>query len=383
MYPAFADKEKATQKELADALVNTDAEKFAQQQQQTTENYDKLIEKAAGDADMIAKLQAQKLELLAEQEKTYNEKIVADKKAVDDKAKEDADKAYKDKIDAISKGYDKEKALLIEKDLSDKEFTKQNDQLELDELQKKLDATEKNNEEYYKLELALYQKKKEIKDKDFEETIKNLNAAYDIGASITQGLMDLDKAATDAKLANQNLTDEEFNKIAKESFEKQKKLQYALAVIDAAKAVTSIIAQYPKFDGGFAMTAALITAGITTGVSIAKISATEYQAKSGGGGAKKATGSTYAQGGLLGGPSHDLGGIKTSLGELEGGEFVVNRRATMDFMPLLNQMNASGNTPGPEMSQQQQQPVIKTYVVASDMSSQQEANARLQALSML
>jgi len=378
-----ADKEKALQKELADALINTDAEKFAQQQQQTTDNYNKLIEKAAGNADMIAKLEAQKLELLAEQEKAYNEKVVADKKAAEDKAKADADKAYKDKIDAISKGYDQEKALLIQKDLSDKEFRKQNDQLELDEIQKKLDATEKNNEEYYKLELDLYNKKKEIKDKDRDETIANLNAGYEIAASLAQGLLDLDQATTDAKLANQNLSEAEREKIAKESFEKQKKLQYALAVIDAAKSVTSIIAQYPKFDGGFAMTAALVVAGIATAVNIAKIASTQYQPKSGGGAAKKATGSAYAEGGLLGGPSHDLGGIRTSMGELEGGEFVVNRRATMDFMPLLNQINAAGNTPAPEMSSNSQQPIIKTYVVASEMSSQQEADAKLSALARL
>jgi len=154
-------------------------------------------------------------------------------------------------------------------------------------------------------------------------------------------------------------------------------------VIDAAKSVTSIIAEYPKFDGGIAMTAALIITGIATAVNIAKIASTQYQPKSGGGGAKKATGSAYAQGGLLGGPSHDLGGIKTSLGELEGGEFVVNRRATMDFMPLLNQINAAGQTPGPEMSKSQDQPIIKTYVVASEMSSEQEANAKLSALARL
>jgi len=35
------------------------------------------------------------------------------------------------------------------------------------------------------------------------------------------------------------------------------------------------------------------------------------------------------------------------------------------------------------MTQQQQQPVIKTYVVASEMTSQQEANAKLSSLATL
>jgi hypothetical protein len=72
-----------------------------------------------------------------------------------------------------------------------------------------------------------------------------------------------------------------------------------------------------------------------------------------------------------------MGGVRTSLGELEGGEFVMNRRSTANFLPLLEQMNAMGNEGGPQMSQAQATPVIKTYVVASDMTSQQEANARI------
>jgi hypothetical protein len=93
-------------------------------------------------------------------------------------------------------------------------------------------------------------------------------------------------------------------------------------------------------------------------------------------------GSMYAEGGLLTGRSHNLGGIKTSMGQLEGGEFVMNRRATANFLPLLQAINSQGNTPGPQIGQYQQQP-IKTYVVATDMTSQQEANAKLNALARL
>ena len=70
------------------------------------------------------------------------------------------------------------------------------------------------------------------------------------------------------------------------------------------------------------------------------------------------------------------------MGELEGGEFVMNRRATANFLPLLQAINSQGNTPGPQIGQYQQQ-VVKTYVVASDMTSQQEANAKLNALARL
>jgi hypothetical protein len=382
-----ADKELAVQKELADALVNTDQEKFDKQQQDTTDNYNKLIEKAEGNAEMIAKLEAQKLELLKEQEEQFNKDQENKKKASEEKILADAKEVYEKRISEIEKSYDKEAALLEQKGLSDRELRKQQDELELKELEDKLAATEKNTDEYYKLELELYRKKKEIRDKDFEETIANLNAGYDIAASLGQGLMELDAIRTETKLANENLTEQEREKIAKESFEKQKKLQYAMALIDAAKAVTSIIAQYPKFDGGFAMTAALITTGITTAFNIAKISATQYQSKSSTG-AKSAEGpktapSRYQMGGVLSGPTHDMGGIKTALGELEGGEFVMNRRSTANFLPILEQLNNLGNVPGAQVPAMTQTPIVKTYVVASDMTSQQEADSKLSQLARL
>jgi hypothetical protein len=77
-----------------------------------------------------------------------------------------------------------------------------------------------------------------------------------------------------------------------------------------------------------------------------------------------------------------MGGIRTAMGELEGGEFVVNRRATANFMPILEAINSLGNTKAAEVPMAQT-PIVKTYVVATDMTSQQEANARLNALARL
>ena len=126
----------------------------------------------------------------------------------------------------------------------------------------------------------------------------------------------------------------------------------------------------------------------STGFALSKISQTQYESKSSGAGAakSKSPGGTYGSlqtGGLLGGPSHDMGGIQTALGEVEGGEYVVNRRSSANFLPLLEQINSVGNNPGPEMANQTQTPVIKTYVVASEMTSQQEANAKLSSLATL
>lgn len=54
--------------------------------------------------------------------------------------------------------------------------------------------------------------------------------------------------------------------------------------------------------------------------------------------------SKMEKGGLLSGPRHSEGGIKAGGVEMEGGEYVVNRRATKRYLPLLEEVNAWGNT---------------------------------------
>lgn len=56
-----------------------------------------------------------------------------------------------------------------------------------------------------------------------------------------------------------------------EMFGQSKELAIVQAGINGALAVTSILAQYPKFDGGFAMWAGILAAGITTVAQISKI----------------------------------------------------------------------------------------------------------------
>jgi hypothetical protein len=241
-------------------------------------------------------------------------------------------------------------------------------------------------------EIKAIKDKADDEDKKLEEDKRNRrNAAaqesFNLASSTISQILSLEQAALSASLSNEKLTEAEREKIAKESFEKQKKLQIALALIDSAKTVTSILAQYPKFDGGIAMFAALATTAVTLGFAIAKINAVQYESPnrstSSTSSSPQSSPSTYEQGGLLMGNSHDMGGIRTSMGELEGGEFVMNRRATANFLPLLESINTIGNTPGPQIPVASPTPIIKTYVVATDMTSQQEANARLNALARL
>jgi hypothetical protein len=260
-------------------------------------------------------------------------------------------------------------------------------------LQAQIDILKKAGKDTADLEEELANLRKEKRDKDVEDTKEAeekkkqarqeaLQAGLEFASNTANQLIELERMRLDAQLADQSLSEEQREKIAKESFEKQKKLQIALALIDAAKTTTSILAQYPKFDGGIAMFAALATTAITLGVSIAKIKSTEY---SGGkaGGASKPAGSKFEEGGLVSGPGHGMGGVKTAVGELEGGEFIVNRIAAQQFLPFLERINTLGDSAGERMMGTQQAPIIKTYVVASDVSSQQEANKRIADLSKI
>jgi hypothetical protein len=111
-------------------------------------------------------------------------------------------------------------------------------------------------------------------------------------------------------------------------FGQSKALSSAMALINGAQAITSILAQYPKFDGGFAMTAAIISAGATTAAQVAKINGVKFE-----------------KGGIqeIGGKRHSSGGTKFwgedgTQFEAEAGEGIgiLNRNAFASFMDFNN-----------------------------------------------
>jgi hypothetical protein len=103
-------------------------------------------------------------------------------------------------------------------------------------------------------------------------------------------------------------------------------------------------------------------------------------------------GRNYGNGGLLEGPRHAAGGMMINA---EGGEAVMTRGAVTMFAPLLSTLNQMGggtsfgkgvvgqaNYDAP-MSSNSNTPIIKTYVVSNELTSQAEKNARLKDLSTL
>ena len=430
----FNDKKKAEKEKAAQEAASADEKEnqkqldaIKRQQQAEDELY---IAQAANDQDrerrtLERKQQRGQEELQAEidkyaniktrtkeEEETLNElkkalglRVLADKETLnallDKQAQVQKDKAIANAKDEFEKTkgyveafYKAKEAEILNSGKTQEEIESE---LEANELAR-LDALKIAYEDYGQsvvdIDLEKAKKLNEIRKKDTEAdkksqeekreaAFKSAEAVLNLASSTLSQLLDLEKTKLEAQLADQALSEEQREKIAKESFEKQKKLQIALALVDAAKTTTSILAQYPKFDGGIAMFAALAVTAVTLGMAIAKIKAVQYVSPNKSTKPKKDnTGSMYQEGGMLQGPGHDLGGIRTSMGELEGGEFVVNRRSAANFLPLLESINSLGNTPGPQV-QMQQTPIVKTYVVATDVTSAQEANARIAALARM
>ena len=266
-------------------------------------------------------------------------------------------------------------------------------QEEIDELEKKNESDKRDlrRQELEEEKEERIANEQAIADASIELAATTFNAIRELRQiSLNNQLSDLE-VAKGKELGVDGLTEqakyeielkyyEQSEALKEQAFKSDQRLQYALALIDLSKMITSTLAQYPKFDGGIAMIAALVTQTAVITANIAKIAATKYQPapRPQPPQAEGGKGSKFEQGGLLSGPSHSMGGIKTAFAEMEGNEFVVNRRATSAFLPILESINNTGRftsngVPGPGGIA----PIFKTYIVASDVSTQQEMDRKI------
>ena len=136
----------------------------------------------------------------------------------------------------------------------------------------------------------------------------------------------------------------EENDIDKKIFEAEKKQDRQNATTDYLQSLASIIPNLIIYDKeGNPVKLAIksaISAGLTTaayGAELAAISQKKFFPKK------------FAEGGMVNGPSHDQGGVPFSVRgqggyEMEGGEYVINKRATAMHRDLLDRINKSGMT---------------------------------------
>lgn len=265
--------------------------------------------------------------------------------------------------------------------------------------------------------IADYQKMKNqeeierIKAKYLEQqTLLDENYAKDIAAAEAAGTDTTaikEEYAYQASIIEYNQKMEEY-KLGKKGFESNKGVQIAQALIAG---IQGAIASYTSLAGipvvgpvlgGIAAAAAAASAAFqvatirkTTFTGTPPVMPEKKSSKGGGsaGAGEASAASKFAYGGLLNGPKHEEGGIPTEFGQLEGGEFVVNRSATAAFLPLLDKINSMGSGSGAltntsssaesVINQERQQQIIKTYVVASEMASQMEAEKRISDIARL
>jgi hypothetical protein len=179
----------------------------------------------------------------------------------------------------------------------------------------------------------------EKRAKSEQERIDNINKGLDTASTAADGLM----ALNDVVLANQikGLKEGDARRVEfeRKAFERQKKLNIAMALINGAQAIVSILAQYPKFDGGFAMVAAMAAAAITTGATIAKIASTKFDS---------------------GGGSGSIGSVSSAVGGASDGA---------NGVPINNISNTAS------LIDQEQQNVTQVVVVETDITNTQNTVA--------
>ena len=310
-------------------------------------------------------------------EKEYYDKLNA-------KRKEDADKAVAEKQRALD-----EAKTLNQKDynaqlLSEEDFKRKQLDLEIQFLKDKIAIYEKYNQDATALKLQLAEKEADI-DKGSKEFFlvtqqEKINAAIEMAQILTDAVGSIYEAQEQKEIKNAAGNKDQLEEIDKKYFEKNKKVEIANATISTIRGALDAFNATLKLDPT-GITGAIFAAIALAGgyAQIAKIRNTPYPEKE-----KASAGSKFQDGGLLMGPSHDRGGVKSMVGELEGGEFVVNKYSTAAFLPLLEALNAQGiGQSATGVNASQSAPIIKTYVVASDMSSQQEANKRVSDLARL
>jgi hypothetical protein len=236
---------------------------------------------------------------------------------------------------------------------------------------------------------------------------KAVKAALDASAE-KYAKRDYERKVAQSKQDRKRVQEE--NELRESQFGIQKAASIAAATISviqgAINAYTSL-SSIPVVGVGLGIAAA--AAAVAAGAfQIAAIQSTTFQAAAlpdiytdtsglGGGSDSGETGGTKisggrnyypvrngASGGILIGPSHANGGIMSPFGELEGGEAVINKISTQRFGSILSSINqAGGGSPIPSTGREDAAPIFKTYVVASDVSSQQEADFKIRQIAKL
>jgi hypothetical protein len=230
--------------------------------------------------------------------------------------------------------------------------------------------TEKNNADVLKLNKDFAEEDKQIDMAKLESKYANAQVQIDLVAQVGSFI---------SQIAGEN-----------------KKLAIAGIIIEKAASIANIVANTgianakaaaatPQTFGQPFVGINTVSAGLSIALAIAgaakgikEINAAGSSAAGGGG--SKPTPSKFAAGGMVFGPGTGTSDSIPAL--LSSGESVINAESTQMFGGLLSTINQAGGGV-PITNSGNSSPIVKTYVVASEVSSQQEADFRINQIARL
>ena len=365
-------------------------DELTQELEKIDDSYEEKFQLAKGNEELtnllLANLRAERLKKIQEFQDKEKELEEKRKKEAEDRTKEEYDKS----LENLGIYFEQRKNKILEDfqngKLTQEEYDTAILNLQKEQLQAEIALREDYNMQSIDLANQLSETEIEIANKTKEKKAQIFQDTFDTAvdfANRTVGALDaINKARTAKEIEAAQGDKQKIFEIEKAAFERDKKIAIAQATIDTLGGAVEVFMKY--FAKNPILAGVMAALALTTGFArIAAIKATTFDQKgpeSGGSPASK-----FAEGGLIMGPSHSQGGIKTMFGELEGGEFIVNRVAAQRFMPVLEEINSSGNTPSDKMIMpgNSQPPIVKTYVVASDMYSELERKKKMDELARL
>jgi hypothetical protein len=273
---------------------------FANRKRERKEERDKEAE-----ADKKAQAEASKRRKeQREKDKAAKEKAAADQKKIDEKAAEDAIQLEKDKIQLLEDleakaiedknvralaelelAQERERQQLIEKYGEDTELMLALEEEQLLQMNTLIEGIEQEaRDKKIAADLADAELKQIAKDKELQDIQDIADAkqkAREEGlvaaTQVIDSLSSLNEMALQNDLKNAGDNEAKKEQLRKASFEREKKLNIAMALVNGAQAQMSILAQTPKADFGIATAIAMAAAAVTTIAQIAAIKATSYQ----------------------------------------------------------------------------------------------------------
>jgi hypothetical protein len=349
---------------------------------------------------------ALKDKLLTQQQ--YNAAILNLQKSLDNDLKKiEDDKKKKENDDKIKKLDDDIRFLEISNNAQKNSFVAywQGRQEILDAAeQRELAALNLTEDQKHAIEKKYVQLSKDLQREKFQAYLGYVSAGLSAVAGFYSQQQTINGLAMDNELAKVKDNAVEQDKIKEKYFYKNQKAQKGQAVIatlQSAIQAFSALAGIPVV--GPVLGAAAAAAALVFGYKqVDLIGKQTYQSSLPNANSAEAAkpampnfGKNYEKGGMIGGKRHAEGG---TLIEAEKGEAIMTRGAVTMFAPLLSTLNQMGggtsfapslmttsfDAPITAQPSQEQAPIIvKSYVVSSELTTEQNKQARLKDLSTL